>query len=186
MKGLNMRNLKISVLLALSLVLGVSAATVKRPLTVKTYAKQYYLEWTGSAPVVTADDLELSADTTTGAIKGFDAFYLLYNKKVSIGEEKVYPGEFVPKRLCVAVTAGGDADGTTSYVYTTQSATAGGTYVRNSSAYDSLTTAGATKVTENVDRPIIPVGFIKVLVDPTTATDSVEVTAVRIWPCDGK
>lgn len=180
-----MRIFKFSALLVLGFVFAVYAATIKRPLTVKTYAKQYYLEWTGSAPTVTADDVEFSADTS-GTSKGFDPFYLLYNKKVSVGEEKVFPGEEPFRNLCIAVTAGGDADATSSLVHVNQSATASGTFVKTVSLSDTIVTAGATKITEIVARPHSPFLFNKVVVDPVSSTDSVEVTAVRIWPCAGR
>lgn len=181
-----MRYFKLSSLaLVLALASLAFSSTIKRPLTVKTYGKQYYMEWTGSAPTVTADDVEFSADTS-GTSKGFDPFYLLYNKKVSVGEEKVFPGEAPFRNLCIAVTAGGDADGTSTLVYVNQASAANGTFVKTVALADTITTAGATKITEIVARPHNPFLFNKVVVDPVSSTDSIEVTAIRIWPCAGR
>lgn len=178
-----MRIFKISsLLLALGLVLQVTATTIKRPFTVKTYAKQYYLEWTGSTPTITADDILLSADTANSY--GVDPFYFLYNKKVSIGEEKVFPGEKLPEKACVSVTMAGDADATTSDVYLTQSATKGGTFVKVGGTAQTVTSVATTTTVELAAVPLNPFYFWKVVIDPTTATDSIEVKAVHVWPCD--
>lgn len=177
-----MRILKFSALLALSLVLAVSAATIKRPLTVKSYAKQYYLEWTGTAGVLTADDMLISADTANSY--GVDPFYFLYNKKVSVGEEKVFPGEKIQEKACVMVTMAGDADATTSDVYLTQASTKNGTFVKVGATAQTVTSTATTTTMELAAVPLNPFYYWKLVIDPTTATDSVEVKGVQIYPCD--
>lgn len=178
-----MRIFKLSaLLLALGLVMEVTAAVIKRPLTVKTYAKQYYLEWTGTAPTVTADDILFSADTANSY--GVDPFYFLYTKKVSVGEARVFPGEKLPEKACVLVTLAGDADATTVDVYLTQSATKNGTFVKVGGTAPTVTSVITTTTMELAAVPVNPFYYWKVVVDPTSATDSVEVKGLHVWPCD--
>lgn len=162
------------------------AAMVKRPLTVKSYADQYYLEWTGSAPVVTADSLVFFADTATANVFGVDPYYTLManNRAATTGPWRSFPGIKIPEKACVYLTVAGDADATTSDVFVQQSATKNGTFVKVGATAQTHTSTASLTRTDLVAIPFVPVLFWKLTVDPTTATDSIEVTAVRILPCD--
>lgn len=171
------------------LISSLDAAVVKRPMTAKSYGDMYYMEWTGSAPVVTADELDLMADTTAANVYGMDPFYMLManNKSATTGPWHSYPGIHFPEKLCIEVTEAGDADATTSDVYVLQAATKSATHrkVTLASAAASTVTSVATTTTRDIAAvPVNPFQFFKIVIDPTTATDSIEVVAVRAWSCD--
>src|SRR3954470_16614783 len=94
----------------------VDAATVKRPLTIKQYKDQYYYEWTGSAPVVTADALILYSDTTTANLYAADPQYFMFTDKAAspgFNPWLHWPSQKAPDSACVALTVAGDGDATT-------------------------------------------------------------------------
>ncbi len=161
------------------------AATIKRNLAIKSYADTYYLEWTGSVGVVTADDMLFMTDTTTANVYGFDPMYFRMenNRGATTGPWKSNVGLHWPEKACVYVTETGDADATTSDVYLTQSATKGGTFVKTGAAV-TITSTATTATTDLAGLTVVPTLFSKLVLDPTTATDSILVTAVRIMACD--
>lgn len=165
----------------------VDAATVKRPFTVKTYQDQTYLEWTGSAPVVTADALIMYADTTTANLYAVDpANYLFLDKSASAGLNpwRHWPGQKAPDSVCVALTVAGDADPTTSDVYMSQGATKTATMRKTGTpTAKTHTSTTATTDLQLMKLALVPQLFWTLTIDPTTATDSIEVTAVRVYPC---
>jgi hypothetical protein len=165
----------------------IEAATVKRPLTVKTYGDQKYLEWTGSAPVVTADALIFYADTAAANLYQVDPGNLLFtDKAASAGFNPWlhYPGQIAQDSLCVALTVTGDADAATSDVYLSQSATKTGTVRKTGPPTAKTHTSTATTTDLQIVRlAYVPSLFWTLTVDPTTSTDSIEVLAARIYPC---
>lgn len=165
----------------------VDSATVKRPLTVKQYKDQFYLEWTGSAPVVTADALIFYSDTAAANLYGIDPQFLMFtDKSVSAGFNPWMhlPNQLPSDSVCVAITAAGDGDATTSDVYLSQGATKSATMRKTGppTAKTHTSTASTTDL-QIVRVSMVPQLFWTLTIDPTTATDSIEVTAVRVYPC---
>lgn len=173
-------------LFALLGLLTVEAATVKRPLTAKKYADQYYLEWTGSAPVVTADAAIFYADTAN--TYGVDPqYFTFFDRSATAGNGNPwlhFPKQTPPDSACVALTVAGDADATTSDVYFSQGATKSATMRKTGppTAKTHTSTAATTDI-QIVKLAVVPQLFWTLTVDPTSSTDSIEITGIRIYPC---
>jgi hypothetical protein len=189
MRHLKSFSLMAALAILLSFVVSVpntDAATIKRNLTIKSYADMYYLEWTGSVGVVTADDMLFMADSTTANVYGVDPMYFRMdnNRAATTGPWKSEPGLKWPEKACVYVTQTGDADATTSDVYLTQSATKNGTFVKVGGTAQTITSVATTATIDLAAVPAVPQLFWKLVLDPTTATDSILVTGVRVMACD--
>ena len=170
------------------------SATVKRPLTVTTTGGQYKACWSGSAPVVTADNLIFSADTANSY--GVDpAYFRMAEQEAFLGLKRAFPGAVIPNKLCASLKIAGDADATTSLVYLQQADLKTSAHIKvqngtplgavggaNYSNDTLITTASDTlHFRKNLDYD--PFKFWKVMVDPFTSTDSIEVKGACFYLC---
>lgn len=162
------------------------AVMIKRPLTVKQYADQYYFEWVGTASVTSNDSIEFMADTTTANLYSVDPQYLLFiNKSATAGFNpwRTHAGGKVPEKVCsnIAVTAISDAVDITWGIY--YSVTKSSTNVLHATT-TAVTHGSLVGAINSVGVPYDPGKFIKYLGVMTTATDTATVTRFTSFPCD--
>lgn len=192
-----MRFLKTHLLAIIAVVLFVATsfgATLKRPLTVTTVGGQYMACWSGSAGVVTADNLVFMADTANSY--GVDPAYFRMGVQESfMGLKRGFPGTTISNRLCASLKIAGDGDATSSLVYLQQAAlkTSAHIKVQNGTpavavgaanySQDTLTSVASDTLYFRKNLEYDPNRFWKVNVDPVSATDSIEVKEACFYTC---
>lgn len=165
----------------IALALSVQATTFKRGLSLKQVGNQNHYEWTGTCPLASSDVLQLWVDTTNSY--GINPTALLYNKKVNIGRDAVYPGEKFPEKYCVSVKSVAQADSTTTTLKANYASTRGGTFVAENTSV-SLIHPGTTATIDFGGVPYDPNSFFMPSLTVSSATDSLYPTIIKVWPCD--
>lgn len=164
------------------------AALVKRPLTLKNYAGQNYMEWAGSATfVTTTDTLMFIADTATANMYNIDPFnFLFQNKSATSGFNPwwTWPGGGIPEKLCVrtvmqAVSDAADISGAIQYATTKT-----GTLAQDAGALTLASTSATALDNRMTSVGTDPGKFSRVIFIITTPTDTVTASRATVWACD--
>lgn len=158
------------------------ATQKKLPLTLKQYGKQYYLEWSGTNyQILSADTVTFYTDTANSYAT--DPSRLLYDKKVNLDRENVFPGEKIPEKICASFLAHGGADSATLGSKMFYAASRSGTLVQGGGEETHefpLSTDAIAYEAFSYD----PGLFFAPKLRTTTATDTIFMDKARYWPCD--
>lgn len=177
-----MRFLKHLALVAILALVTSSWATQKElPLTLKTFGKTWYYQWTGTNFVtLSADTVTFYVDTANNYAANPTGF--LFDRKVGLDRESVTPTERFPEKYCAYFVGRSDADTSATAWDIAYSTSKNGTF------YTLATTTGAFNGTTNVGNTTawaaIPGLFPKFVSRITSATDSVVYQAATFWGCD--
>lgn len=175
-------------LLPLLVISAISDATIiKRPLTLKQYADQRYLEWTGTANFASAETLAVFADTAAANLYALDpASFLFTNKSATAGFNPwmVYPGNHIPEKMCSRSVVSAQADSSTVGAAFYYANTKTGALITGAGTSTNLTVAGTTAAAYIVNDQADPGKFFVLKFVISSATDSAFVTRVTIFPCD--